>query len=115
MYCDAVYGGEKFVHCGDHGDFRTLPCRAKTLVVGAQPRIDADGNEDRHPQRAPQTSITERHYAFPGILSFSGMMDTWDDTHVTGESCRIAETGRISCLGNYRGGRKSADTRNRSE
>jgi hypothetical protein len=58
MHCDAANRGEKLVHRRNHGHLRALARRAKTLVIGAQPWIHADGNKDWHPERTPQTIVT---------------------------------------------------------
>ena len=104
MHCNAVNRGEKLVHRRDHSHLRALASRAKTLVVDAQAWIQADGNKHWHPERAPQTSVAEWYYAFSRILTFPGVMETGDDTDVTGERCHIAKSGWVSCLGKYCGG-----------
>ena len=59
MLGDAVNGEQQFVHARDQGDLGQLAARTQSLIVVAQPGIEAHRGQRRHPQRGTEAGVAE--------------------------------------------------------
>lgn len=115
VLCYAVDGSDQLVHGGDRCNLRPFASRAKSLIVSSQPRIDTDRNQNRHPERASESGVAEGNRTRPRKLPFPRLMDTRDNTDITGEGRCVWKARRIASLADYRGGGQGAHTLNRRQ
>ena len=99
MLGDAVDCSEQFVHAGDHCDLWSLASATQPPVVSMQPWIDANRDQNRHPQRAPESSVAQRDCGSPGEPAFSGLVQPRHHAYITGQRRSASEASGIAGFG----------------